>query len=250
MPNKQNLVAVIPARGGSQRVPRKNVLPFFGHPMLAYTIAAARTCGLFSRILVSTDNAEIAEVAKAYGAEVLARPPELASGRANVSDVTVNVVETLMAKGALIDSVSVLLPNCPLRRAHDIIDHYKEFVERDRESQISVVYYRGVYPQWAMHTDQAGRSAFIFGKSVLVPSEDFGRITCPTGAVWWAKPNALSRDRSFYGQNYGLMHIDENRGFDIDTPEDLDLADIIVRGLADRLGSSPLEPIDRPPFAS
>lgn len=243
----EGLLAVIPARGGSKRIPGKNVLSFFGHPMLAYTIVAARNCGLFERIIVSTDSAEIGKMAAWYGAEYFARPPQLASDTADLVDVSLNVLETLAGEGFLPRALCQLMPNCPLRRSDDIRNHFREFQTLNRKFQISVVPYRAVYPHWAVAQDQDG-GRFIFDIDTTANSQTLPKAYCPTGAIWWVQRAEFVEQRRFYGKPYYLANMDANRGIDIDDAADLALADLLVRGLSDRDGTSPLESISAQPY--
>lgn len=102
-------VCIIPARGGSKRIPRKNIRPFCGRPILAYPIATARASGLFDQVIVSTDDADIAEVARAHGASVpFTRPPELADDHCGTLPVIAHAIGWLQARGEIIDEVCVL----------------------------------------------------------------------------------------------------------------------------------------------
>ena len=241
-------VALIPARGGSKRVPRKNLLPFFGHPMLSYAVAAARNSGLFQHVLVSTDDRETGKVASWYGAEYVPRPPELAGDEAGLQDVALHALDWLADRGARPDMLCQLMPNCPLRRAEDIRQHHEVFERERRDFQISVVPYRCVYPHWAMVQEPAG-GRFLFGEEFLVGSQRLREAFCPTGAIWWTRCAAFRRQRSFYGTPYFLAPMDANRGVDIDTAQDVEFAELLVHGLTQRDGRSPLEPIARAAFA-
>lgn len=243
----EGLLAVIPARGGSKRIPHKNVSNFFGHPMIAYTIAAARNSGLFDRVVVSTDNSEIGRIAEWYGGEYRARPTELASDSADLTDVSVHVLQTLANEGFRPAALCQLMPNCPLRRSEDIRNHFREFLSSSRKFQISVVSYRGLYPQWASVQDQNG-GKFIFGSEHAVNSQQLRKAYCPTGAIWWTRCEDFLKQHTFYGKPYYLACIDANRGLDIDDAADLELGDVLVRGLRDRDGVSPLEPVGVEPF--
>ena len=241
-------VALIPARGGSKRVPRKNLLPFFGHPMLAYAVAAASNSGLFERILVSTDDHETGEVGSWYGAEYVARPAELAGDDAGLQDVALHALDWLAERGVHPGLLCQLMPNCPLRRAEDIRLHHEVFAREGRNFQISVVPYRCVYPQWAVIQEAEG-GRFLLGQEFLVASQQLRETFCPTGAVWWTRCAEFRRQRTFYGSPYFLAPMDANRGVDIDTAQDVEFAELLVHGLTQRDGHSPLEPIARAAFA-
>lgn len=249
MPDLAKPVAIIPARGGSKRLPGKNLLSFFGHPMMAYGISAAVNSGLFAKVIVSSDDAEIGRVAEWYGAEFIERPPELATDTAKSIDAVTHVLRKLAAAGSCPDSLCQVLPNCPLVTSSDIIEHGKLFREAGRSFQISVVTYRCVYPEWAMVTDKEGHGRWRFGPEFLVRSQELTNSFCPTGAVWWARCADLLAQDTFYGSPYYLAEMDANRGVDIDDEEDLRLAELLVLGLTGRDGRSPLEAMRESYFA-
>jgi CMP-N-acetylneuraminic acid synthetase len=242
-------IAIIPARAGSKRLPGKNLLPFFGHPMMAYGVSAAVNSGLFSRVIVSSDDDEMGRVAEWYGAEYVPRPPELATDTAKSIDAVTHVLRALAGRGFQPRSLCQILPNCPLVTSQDVIEHEKLFREHRRSFQISVVTYRCVYPEWAMIEDEQGRGQWRFGKDFLVRSQELSRTFCPTGAVWWARCHELLEQNTFYGSPYHLAEIDANRGVDIDDAEDLHLAELLVLGLTSRDGRSPLETMTQSYFA-
>lgn len=238
-------VAIIPARGGSKRIKRKNVRTFWGHPLIAYTIAAANNSAVFERVIVSTDDDEIAQIAVWYGAEVMLRSKELANDTATVSDVAIDLLKQLHQQRYEPHSLCLLMPVCPLRTNQDIREHLNSFESRKRQFQISVVSYRGLYPHWAHIVDSEGIGRPVFTSDLTRPSQSFVTTYCPTGAIWWADGKALANQRTFYGSPLHLEVIDDNRGLDIDTMEDWTLADLLVRGLTDRDKRFPLEPISQ-----
>ncbi|HTC48080.1 MAG TPA: acylneuraminate cytidylyltransferase family protein [Candidatus Aquilonibacter sp.] len=241
MPEAGKPIAIIPARGGSKRIPGKNLRPFFGHPMMAYGISAAVNSGLFEKVVVSSDDAEIGRVAQWYGAEFIERPVELATDTAKSIDAVTHVLRVLNERGIHPDSLCQVFPNCPLVTSADVIEHGRLFSEHGRKFQISVVTYRCVYPEWAMVKDAEGRGQWAMGKEFLGRSQDCARAYCPTGAVWWARCEDLIAQNTFYGSPFHLAEMDANRGVDIDDEEDLRLSELLVLGLEARDGRSPLE---------
>jgi CMP-N-acetylneuraminic acid synthetase len=243
----ESLLAIIPARAGSKRIPGKNTREFFGHPLLAYSIAAALNSRLFARVMVSTDSQEIGEIARWYGAEFLQRPAMLASDTASLEDVAVHALETVRNEGFEPYAICQLMPNCPLRRSLDVREQFETFQSARSKFSISVVPYRSVYPHWALTMNASRQGKWLFGKKFLVDSKKLGQAFCPTGAVWWARTADFLRQRSFYGKAFHLAVMDANRGIDIDTEEDFALADLVVRGLRSR-GDQALEPVARVSF--
>lgn len=243
------LIAIIPARGGSKRLPGKNVRPFFGHPVLAYSVSAALNSRLFAEVIVSSDDPAIGRIAEWYGASFMIRPPELASDTAQLVDVARHVLEVLRGRGMEPEAICQSMPNCPLVRSKDIVDHWRMFSDRERLFQISVIPYRGVYPQWAVISDEQRVGRWLFGERTLVRSQDLPSAFCPTGAIWWARTKDFLAQNAFYGSPFHLAPMDANRGIDIDDEEDLKLAELLVHGLTARDGISPLEPANRDAYS-
>jgi pseudaminic acid cytidylyltransferase len=226
-------IAIIPARGGSKRIPGKNIRPLAGKPIIAYTIAAARESGLFERVVVSTDSSEIAEVARQYDAEVpFLRDENLADDFTPVSSVTADALLRVDPAGDRFDSVAQLLPNCPLRTAADVGDSYRQFEKTGAESQISVVRYGWQNPWWAMRRNERHELEPVFKKYITARSQDLPDLFCPTGAIWWARTNTLRRTNTFHLENRTGWEISWQRGIDIDTSEDWAMAEVLFRLLS------------------
>lgn len=216
---------------------------------MAYGVSAAVNSGLFDKVIVSSDDAEIERVAEWYGAEFIVRPPDLATDTAQSIDAVTHVLRSLAAAGTAPQVLCQVLPNCPLVTSADVIEHERMFRGGARSFQISVVTYRCVYPEWAVVEDEQGRGQWRFGSEFLVRSQELKRTFCPTGAVWWARCSDLLAQNTFYGSPYHLAEIDANRGVDIDDEEDLHLAELLVLGLSARDGRSPLEPMKESYFS-
>jgi pseudaminic acid cytidylyltransferase len=224
------LIAIIPARGGSKRIPGKNIRPLSGKPAIAYTIEAARESGLFQHVVVSTDSLDIAEVARQYGAEIpFLRDRDLADDFTPVSLVTSDALFRLDPIGDKFDSVAQLMPCCPLRTAGDVDDSYKQFEKTGSESQISVVRYGWQNPWWAMCHNERGELKAVFEKQMTSRSQDLPELFCPTGAIWWARTEVLRRTKTFHLENRTGWEIPWQRGIDIDTFEDWAMAEVLFR---------------------
>jgi CMP-N-acetylneuraminic acid synthetase len=222
-------LAVIPARGGSRRVPGKNVRPFHGKPSLAYTVAAALESRLFERVIVSTDSEEIATIARQYGAEVpFLRDAALADDHTPASLVTVDALERLDHAGNLYQHVAQLMPNCPLRSHLDIQDSYRQFLETGADSQISVMRFGWQNPWWAMRREESLNLEPIFADCVTQRSQDLPELFCPTGAIWWAKAGVLREQRTYHIRNRTGWEISWQHGVDIDTEDDWQMAELLM----------------------
>jgi pseudaminic acid cytidylyltransferase len=222
-------IAIIPARGGSKRIPGKNIRPLAGKPIIAYTIAAARESGLFERVVVSTDSHEIAQVAQQYGAEVpFLRDEKLADDFTPVSSATADALLRLDPVGDKFESVAQLMPCCPLRIAGDVSDSYGQFQKTGAESQISVVRYGWQNPWWAMRQNERHELEPVFKEQLTARSQDLPGLFCPTGAIWWARTGVLRQTKTFHSKGRTGWEIPWQRGIDIDTFEDWAVAEVLI----------------------
>jgi N-acylneuraminate cytidylyltransferase len=222
-------LAVIPARGGSKRLPGKNVRPMLDKPVIAYSIEAALKSVLFDRVVVSTDSEEIAEVARRWGAEVpFLRSAELADDQTPVSAATADVLDRLDPQGEKYSAVAQLMPNCPLRTTQDILDSYAQFRETNASSQISVTRYGWQNPWWAMERDAAYTLAPLFQEHVTQRSQDLPALFCPTGVIWWAKAGVLRQERTYHVAGRTGWEIPWQRAIDIDTEDDWQMAEVLM----------------------
>jgi N-acylneuraminate cytidylyltransferase len=230
-------VAIIPARGGSKRIPHKNVMDFEGRPLIAWTIAAARESGLFQRVIVSTDDDEIARIARQHGAEVPFLRERYADDDSPVSLATVETLERLIAtEGVRFDSVVQLFAVCPLRTAEDIHDAVTAFDARSAAFQVSCFELGWMRPWWAVKLTSEGRPMPLFPDAYSRRSQDLEPLYCPTGATWIARPDALLRERTFYGEGHLYHAMPWQRAIDIDGPDDVLMAQVLFRTGAGRVG--------------
>lgn len=218
-------IAIILARGGSKRLPRKNILEIGGKPMLGWTVEAARNSGRFDRVLLSTDDAEIAEVGRRHGADV----PFLRQTAAD--DLTPSSEATLAALtqaehhwGENYCLVAQLMANCPLRNADDIADAVANFDVAGVGGQISCFKFGWMNPWWAVKLGEGGKPHYLFEEARKVRSQDLPPLYCPTGAIWLARPEALRAARSFYTPDCVFHPMSWLSALDIDDSEDLEMA--------------------------
>ncbi len=220
---KDKIIAIIPARGGSKRIPGKNIIDFCGKPLIAWTIEAALASGIFDRVIVSTDSQDIADVSIKYGAEVPFLRDVHADDHSPVSEGTLRTVEQLEEEGHLYDVVVQLFAVCPLRNSQDIIDSYAEFKKRKSPFLVSCFKYIWMNPWWAVTLDDKNKPKFIF-EDAKKRSQDLPELYCPTGAIWIADIAALKIDKTFYGDSHTFWEMNWKRAVDIDNYEDLELA--------------------------
>lgn len=218
-------IAIILARGGSKRLPRKNMIEFHGKPMLAWTIEAALKSQCYQRILVSTDDKEISDIAVRYGAEVPFLRETAADDMAPSSDATIAALRQAEKHWKEdYDYVSQLMANCPLRNEFDIKDAVTTFLDRDAQFQISCFRFGWMNPWWAARLDVNQRPSYLFNEAKSSRSQDLPVLYAPTGAIWIAKVQSLYQHRTFYGPGHRLHQLNWMSALDIDDAEDLDMA--------------------------
>lgn len=208
-------IAIIPARGGSKRLPRKNILPWAGRPLVAHTIAIARAAGLFDAIIVSTEDEEIARIAHAAGASVLERPPALAGDTATVVQVCAHVLEHREAgRFCCIYATAVLLRPETIARAHAALD-----------APPAANYVMGVSrynypPVQALRADADGFLSYMWPEFRGRQSQTYPELCVSNGTFTWARSAAFRADRIFYAAGLRGFAVPEDEVLDLDTPED------------------------------
>ena len=224
---KKKHLAIIPARGGSKRIPNKNIIPFCGKPLIAWTIEAAIKSNLFDRIIVSTDSKEIAKTAISFGAEVPIYRTEKADDYSSISEAT---IFTLLQIENLEEysHVTQLMAVCPLRDERDIINAFNNFSEKKNKFQLSCFKFGFMNPWWSFEKEEDGSPTRIFNDT-MIRSQDLPELYCPTGAIWIAEIKELLKERSFYGVNHKFWEISWKNGIDIDNYDDLELAELIAK---------------------
>lgn len=219
------VIAVIPARSGSKRIPKKNIVSFFDKPLIAWTIIAAVESNCFDRIVVSTDSLEIKSIAEQYGAEVPFLRDRYADDNSPVSLVTIDCLERLgLYNHDHYDRAVQLMPNCPLRRAEHIVSSLNNFEEKNVNFQISCFQFGWMNPWWAAKLDSTGCPEPIYPGALQKRSQDLPALYCPTGAIWVAKIKALMKAGTYYGEGHIYCPMPWEAALDIDDLHDLKMA--------------------------
>lgn len=224
-------IAIIPARSGSKRIPKKNIVQLAGKPMIVWTIEAALQSNIFSDVLVSTDGDEIAEISKKAGAVVpFMRDSELADDHTPVGDATISALLRMEEfKKIKYDIVVQLMPNCPCRTAADITDAYHTFLAMGADFQISIFQFGWMNPWWARQlNEKTMETTSLFPEATKKRSQDLDKLYCPTGAIWIAKADPLKREKTFYGKRYKTLPISWQSAIDIDNMDDLAMAEAVM----------------------
>jgi pseudaminic acid cytidylyltransferase len=227
-------MAVIPARGGSKRIPRKNIRAFAGRPMIAYAIAAARASGLFEHVLVSTDDEEIAAIAAAEGAEVpFRRPAELADDHTPTVPVIAHAIDACRALGWTVAEVCCIYPGVPLIRAEDIAEALALL-----QAHAGAGYTFPVTPfpsaiQRALRRQADGRVEPFHPQYVNTRTQDLEPAYHDAGQFYWAAADTWRAGAAIHANGRSIV-LPEWRVVDIDTPADWERAEALFAALQGR----------------
>ena len=228
----QGILGVIHARGGSKRIPLKNIKPLAGQPLIAYMVEAAMECRLLDRLIVSTDHPEIARIAKEYGAEVpFMRPADLAEDVASEL-VTQHAVRFVEAEGYPVRIVLTMQPTTPFCTAEDIDACITKMLDSDLDTVFTAcpVHER---PEW-MYRMEEDRAVPYTGRLVQGDagiSQKLPALYIPNGAVWATRRDVLMKRGLITGPNSGLVVMSRERSVDIDDPVDFVTAEAIAHEL-------------------
>lgn len=230
-------IAIIPARGGSKRIPKKNIKEFCGKPMIAYSIEAAKASGCFDRIIVSTDDQTIADVAKAYGAEVpFFRPIELSDDYTGTIPVIRHAVETIEKQTSQqITTACCIYATAPFIRSSDIIDGLDKLTDNiDCLYAFSVTSYP--FPiQRAVKINQHHRTEMFEPEAFNMRSQDLEEAYHDAGQFYWGKREAWLEEKRIFAPYSVPIVLPRYRVQDIDTPEDWQCAELMFESIMRRV---------------
>ena len=217
-------VCIITARGGSKRIPRKNVREFCGKPMLAYSVECALESGIFDTVMVSTDDAEIAEVARAYGAEVpFMRSEATSNDYATTADVLREVLGEYKARGREFDTMCCLYPTAPFVRASELKEA-AAMIEAGATSVIPVTSF-DFPPLRGFKVGEDGSLAYAFPEYATTRSQDLPEMVHDCGRFYFMDVEAFGKSNSIVTERSTSLRIPCALVQDIDTPEDWEIAE-------------------------
>lgn len=222
MHSENRILALIPARGGSKRLPRKNVLPLGGKPLIAWTIDAARESGCFVDVLVSTDDEEIAAVAAAHGALVpWLRPAEFATDTARSIDVVLHALDWYEKERGPIDGVMLLQPTSPFRSVATIRESAHRFLEHKDGAPLVSVSPAETHPAWTFSLEDGRMVPFCGWDNLKLRSQDLPPAYTLNGAIYVSSPGRLRGSESFMSEDMqAFVMTNRDEMLDIDTPAD------------------------------
>ena len=222
----ERMLCAIPARGGSKRLARKNLLPLAGKPMLVYSIEAARDSGLFGEIFVCTDDDEIAGIARRHGAAVPFLMPTELCGDLIPSHVPCAHLARELGNH---DSLICLQPSSPLRSGADIRAACQRFEQDRLDFLVSVTAVDPHYFHWAVHRpNQEGEWRLFFGEQFMKERPLLPPVYRPNGAIKIARLAALEQTGHFFGQKLGVLEMPEERSVHVATRFDFELCEFLL----------------------
>ena len=219
--------AIIPARGGSKRIPRKNIRQFHGRPMIAWTIDTAINSGLFSNVIVSTDDAEIAAIAQEHGAQVpFLRPADFSNDYATTKDVKRHAVTWLAKNQIESDFVCCLYATAPFLQAEDVVKGLRALQESTAEYAYAVTEF-DYSPHRALIKNQNGQVSLEKPELAAVRSQDLPSLVHDAGQFYWAKAETWLTQREILSSAGIGIEIPRSQAQDIDNEEDWKLAEAL-----------------------
>ena len=224
-----NIISIITARGGSKGVPRKNIQLIDGKPVIAYSIKPSISCDLINNTYVTSEDKEILDISKKYGAELIIRPNELAKDDSSSVDVVIHSLDYLETKGIKPDFFILLQPTSPLRTQEDIKNAIKLFVEnKECDALISV-----------SELDHSSMMSFQIKNKFLISNcdekflnqrrQDLPKFYCPNGAIYITTPDSLRKTRTFIPKKTIPYIMPKERSIDLDTEFDFKLVEFLLK---------------------
>ncbi len=222
-------IAIIPARGGSKRIPKKNIKKFLGKPIISYSIEAALKSKLFKKVIVSTDSEEIANIAAEYGAEVpFLRPKQLSDDFSGTHEVVGHAVEWIEEKISKLDYVCCIYATAPLIQDNDLVKGLEIIQKGNWDSVIASTSYS--YPIFrSFKKNSQGGLKMIFPEFYNSRSQDLPEIYHDAGQFYWAKPEIWKKPSEMYNEKNAIVEIPNYRVQDIDTLEDWRRAELLYQ---------------------
>lgn len=221
------VVAIIPARGGSKRIPNKNIKLFAGKPIISYSIRVAQETGLFNRVIVSTDSPKIAAIAREYGVEVpFLRPAELANDFAGTAEVVCHAIEWLTQEGRRPEFICCIYSTAPFIQASYLKQGYDKLLSSEATSVFSVTTYP--YPIYrSLKITEKDRVKMIWPEYEYFRSQDLPEAYHDAGQFYWANTNKFMKEKTLFAKDSLPVILPRYLVQDIDTAEDWETSEIM-----------------------
>lgn len=222
-------IAIIPARGGSKRIPKKNIKPFLGKPIIEYSIATALNCNLFEKVIVSTDDEEIAEIAKTAGAEVpFMRSHENSNDFTSTTEVLIEVINRLRQLGVSYKYLCCIYPTAPFISSEKLKKGYEMLTQLNYDSVFPVCQFS--YPiHRALEFEVSGKTKMIWPENENRRSQDLTPAYHDAGQFYWANTEIILAKRKLFTDNSASLIFSDLEVQDIDNETDWILAEMKYR---------------------
>ncbi len=219
------VLAIVTARGGSKRIPRKNIKEFCGKPIMAYSVEAAKNSGVFDTVMISTEDEEIAQIGQQYGAEVpFYRSEETASDYATTTDVLMEVLDEYDRRGQHFDIACCIYPTAPFVTAKRLLEAVNMLKESNADTVIPVVPFS--YPPQRAMVIEDGMLKFKYPENLIVRSQDLEKHYHDAGQFYVFRTDAFKKNKNLLLGNILPIVLDELEVQDIDTEEDWKMAEV------------------------
>lgn len=228
MKEKAKIITIIPARGGSKGIPRKNLRLLARKPLIAYSIETALKSKWIDRVIVSTEDEEIAEISREDGAEIIERPKEMARDDSPTIDAIFHALEVLKVENYEPDITILLQPTSPLRTAKDIDNAIELFLNNDGESVVSVCEVEHT-PYWSFKIEDKCLKPIFEEKYLRMRRQELPKVYIPNGAIYISTPENLRKYNGFYCSMTVPYVMPPERSIDIDREIDFMLAELLMR---------------------
>ncbi len=215
-------IAIIPARGGSKRLKKKNIIEFHGAPIISYTINSAIKSNCFDRVVISTDDQEIYDISSKYHDDVVFRPKKLATDKSTVNDVCYNFLKCELEKNIKYNFLTVLYPTAPMRTSKDIKSTLDKLTIEQYTSSLAVTTF--THPVNQAFIISNGQSKKLFPKLFNLRESDVKTFYVDNGSTYCVNVKSFLKTKNIITKKLGLYIMPPERSIDIDTPHQLEMA--------------------------
>ena len=227
----KKVLSIIPARGGSKGLPRKNIIDLAGKPLIAWTIEASLNSKYITKTIVSSDDKEILDISTKYGSEVIKRPDNLASDDATSESVVKHAIDCLKAMGEVFDIVVLLQPTSPLRNSKDIDEAFEVMFDSSATAVISVCEFDNKILKAFIKNTSGFLKGVSNNKYPFMRRQDLPKVYIPNGAIYIIEIKLFSDNNSFLTNKSVNYTMSKNKSIDIDTLDDMKISEIFLKSL-------------------
>jgi CMP-N,N'-diacetyllegionaminic acid synthase len=224
----EKILAIIPARGGSKRVPKKNIKSLFGKPLIYYSINSALQSQYIDKVIVSTEDEEIKDISIQFGAEIVERPNNLAEDESSTIDVVFHVLDMLKENSYEPTLIILIQPTSPLRDNEDIDEAIELFLKSKCDILMSVCETQHP-PFWCLKLEEGFLKPIFDNKYLSMRSQDLEKAYQPNGAIFITRPKDLTINKSFYSENAIPYIMPLEKSVDIDDEFDFMIAEFLMQ---------------------